>query len=58
MFSIPLFATPETTNFMIAGYIVIFSVMFIYIVSLVLRRRKLTQDLKILEEMDDQSDNS
>jgi CcmD family protein len=42
---------------MIAGYIVIFSVMFIYVVSLFLRRRKLEEDIKILEEMEDQKDN-
>ena len=44
MFYIPHLAPPETTNYMIAGYIVIFSVMFIYVVSLFLRRRKLEQD--------------
>jgi hypothetical protein len=42
---------------MIAGYIVIFSVMSIYVASLFLRRRKLAQDLKTLEEMEDQFDN-
>ena len=57
MFTIPYFTTPETTNYMIAGYIVIFSVMFIYIASLFLRRRKLAQDLKTLEETEDQFDN-
>ena len=57
MFYIPHLAPPETTNYMIAGYIVIFSVMFIYVVSLFLRRRKLEQDIKILEEMEDQSKN-
>jgi len=58
MFTIPYFSTPETTNYMIAGYIVIFSVMFIYIASLYIRRRKLAQDLQILEEMEDQVDNT
>ncbi len=57
MFSLLAFSTPETTDFMIAGYIVIFSVMIIYITSLYLRRKKLVQDLKTLEEMDDQSGN-
>jgi CcmD family protein len=55
MYFIPFFAPPETTNYMIAGYAVIFSVMIIYIASLVLRRRKLEQDLKTLEEMDIQN---
>jgi CcmD family protein len=58
MFYIPHLATPETTNYMIAGYIVIFSVMLIYVISLFLRRRKLEQDLKILEELDDKAGNS
>jgi hypothetical protein len=48
---------PETTNYMIAGYIVILGVMSIYVVSLFLRRRKLEQDVKILEELEDQTDN-
>jgi CcmD family protein len=56
MYFAPLFAPPETTNYMIAGYLVIFSVMFIYIASLFLRRRKLEQDLKTLEEMEDQQE--
>ncbi len=43
--------TPDTTNFMLAGYAVIFSVMAIYIVSLFMRWRNLQQDLKTLEEM-------
>lgn len=43
--------TPDTTNFMLAGYTVIFSVMAIYIASLFLRWRNLKQDLIILQEM-------
>lgn len=43
--------TPDTTNFMLAGYAVIFSVMAIYIVSLFLRWRNLQQDLQTLQEM-------
>ena len=58
MLNIPLFATPETTNYMIAGYIVIFGIMTIYVVSLFLRRRKLEQEIKILQELDNSSDNS
>ena len=55
--SFPALTTPETTDFMIAGYIVIFSVMIVYTISLYLRRKKLVQDLKILEEIADQADN-
>jgi hypothetical protein len=58
MLNLTLFATPETTNFMIAGYIVIFGVMAIYIASLFLRRRKFEQDIQILQELDDKSDKS
>ncbi len=43
--------TPDTTNFMLAGYAVIFSVMAIYIASLILRWRNLQRDLIILQEM-------
>jgi len=57
MLYIPYSPPPETTNYMIAGYIVILGVMSIYVVSLFLRRRKLEQDVKILEELEDQTDN-
>jgi hypothetical protein len=42
----------ETTNYMIAGYTVIFGVMAIYLVSLFLRRRNLQRDLELLEELE------
>jgi hypothetical protein len=42
----------ETTRYMIAGYAVIFGVMFIYLVSLFIRNRNLKRDLEILEEME------
>ena len=42
----------ETTTYMIAGYAVIFAVMFIYLASLYLRRRNLRQDLKLLQELE------
>jgi hypothetical protein len=57
MFYIPHLATPDTTSYMIAGYIVIFGIMLLYVVSLFLRRRKLEQDIKFLGEMEDQKDN-
>ena len=57
MLYIPYSPPPETTNYMIAGYIVILGVMSIYVVSLFLRHRKLEQDVKILEELEDQTDN-
>ncbi|NLG72397.1 MAG: hypothetical protein GX495_10190 [Chloroflexi bacterium] len=44
----------ETLDFMIAGYVVIFSVMLIYLVSLIVRRRNLQRDLEILKEIEAQ----
>ncbi len=40
---------PDTGNYLIAGYAVIFGGMLLYLVSLALRRRKLEQDLAALE---------
>lgn len=42
---------PDTVKYMIAGYVVIFGVMAIYLVSLFLRWRNLRRDLQTLEEM-------
>ncbi len=41
----------NTTNFMIAGYAVIFGVMLIYLFSLLIRQRNLQKDLEVLEEI-------
>ena len=45
-------APAETTRYMVAGYSVIFSVMFLYVISLIIRRRNLKRDLEILDEME------
>jgi len=45
-------APAETTRYMIAGYTVIFGVMFLYIVSLIVRSRKLKQELETLKELE------
>lgn len=42
---------PDTSAYMIAGYIVFFVVMAIYLVSLFIRSRNLHQDLKVLESL-------
>ena len=42
----------DTINFMIGGYAVIFSVMLIYLVSLVVRWRNLRQDEELIEQLD------
>ena len=49
-------APAETTGYMIAGYVVIFGVMLVYLVSLVTRVRGLRQDLEILEELQQKKD--
>jgi len=45
-------APAETTNYMIAGYVVIFSIMFLYVLSLVLRTSRLKQELHMIEELE------
>jgi hypothetical protein len=37
---------------MIAGFSVIFGVMLLYLISLVVRKRNLTQDLEVLQELE------
>jgi len=49
-------APAETTGYMIAGYVVIFGVMLVYLASLVTRVRGLRQDLEILEELQQKKD--
>jgi hypothetical protein len=46
-------APANTVNFMIAGYVVIFGVILIYLVSLAVRSRNLKQDLEVLEEVEE-----
>ena len=45
-------APANTTTYMIAGYVVIFGVMLIYLASLAIRRRNLKQDLEVLQELE------
>jgi hypothetical protein len=44
-------APPNTSVYMIAGYVVFFTVSIIYLISLLLRWRNLKQDLETLEEI-------
>ncbi len=44
--------TPDTSGYMIAGYTIAFVVMGLYVLSIYLRNRNLSQDMTILEEMD------
>ena len=41
--------TPDTSGYMIAGYAIAFLVMGLYVLSIYLRHRNLSQDLETLE---------
>lgn len=43
--------TPDTSSYMIAGFIVTFVTMGLYIASLYIRNRNLQQDVETLESM-------
>ena len=45
-------ATPDTSGYMIAGYIISFIVMGLYVASIYLRSRNLNQDMTTLQELD------
>jgi NhaP-type Na+/H+ and K+/H+ antiporter len=42
----------NTLSYMIAGYVVIFGIMLVYLASLVVRNRNLRQDEETLEELE------
>jgi hypothetical protein len=44
--------TPDTSSYMIAGYVITFLIMGLYIASIYLRSRNLKQDVSMLEEME------
>ena len=50
--------TPNTSSYMIAGYVIAFVVMGIYIASLYIRNRNLKQDIETLESMQDEKPKS
>ena len=43
---------PDTSGYMIAGFVISFLVMGLYVASLFIRNRNLNQDKAMLEEMD------
>jgi hypothetical protein len=43
--------TPDTSGYMIAGFVVAFTVMGVYIASMALRHRNLRRDLEMLESL-------
>ena len=45
--------TPDTSVYMIAGYVIAFLVMGLYVASIYLRSRNLKQDMTILKEMEE-----
>ncbi len=45
-------AIPQTTNFLIAGYAVIFVGFILYLVSLFVRYRNLHQDERMLDDLE------
>ena len=46
-------STIDTSNYMIAGYTVFFSVTIVYLLSLITRWKNLQRDLETLEELDE-----
>ncbi len=44
--------TPETSGYLIAGYVVIFVVMLGYLIRLIVRKHNLEQDYEMLEELE------
>jgi hypothetical protein len=48
----------ETTNFMIAGFVVIFGSIGLYLASLYVRWRNLQQDLEVLQELEETGSSS
>ena len=42
----------NTVNYLIAGYTVFFTVMILYLASLLMRQRNLKQDLEVLQEVE------
>jgi hypothetical protein len=46
----------ETTSYMVAGFIVIFGMMALYLLSQIVRTRNLEGDLEILDELGDMQD--
>jgi hypothetical protein len=48
-------ATPDTSGYMIAGYVITFVILGMYVVSMILRNRNYQQDISMLEEMEKES---
>ncbi len=46
-------APPDTSGYMIAGYAVIFGVISLYLISFVVRRRNLREDIQVLQDIEE-----
>jgi hypothetical protein len=46
-------ATPDTSGYMIAGFVITFLVMALYVASIYIRSRNLKQDMTILNELEE-----
>ena len=46
----------NTLTYMVAGYIVIFGTMLIYLISLIMRTRNLRADYEVLESAEEKND--
>lgn len=44
--------TPDTSGYMIAGYVLTFVILGLYVASMILRNRNYQQDMSLLEEME------
>ncbi|MDX1436733.1 MAG: hypothetical protein R3335_07980 [Anaerolineales bacterium] len=44
--------TPDTTAYMIGGFIFIFSVLILYVASLIIRKRNLERELELLHQIE------
>jgi len=44
--------TPDTSGYMIAGYVITFIILGIYVASMYLRNRNYNQDMTLLDEME------
>ena len=45
--------TPDTTGYMLAGFAVIFGFMLVYVVSLAVRKRRLSREEEMLKELEE-----
>lgn len=48
--------TPDTTNYLILGYVIMGAVGLAYVISLVVRQRNLKHDLQVIEQLQSTED--